>query len=197
MPGITLAEPPTSPSKCLNKHMGSEQVPWEPGNMTMFQFKRSKPLAKHCSSCLLPLQRVFKSRAHSKSPFPNLSSSNRNIFREKGDPIRSGKLLLEMWSSNFRFEEIQWRKHTHKPTSTPHIQTCLSPLSQYTTEVFPCIQEGGSRIALSICKEYHKVRCLKLASEKVFTDSKSMTPKDKVRCSSQLLQCGCTFTTQI
>lgn len=36
MPAITLAEPPTSLSKCLNKQMGFVQVPWKPENMIMF-----------------------------------------------------------------------------------------------------------------------------------------------------------------
>lgn len=36
MPAITLAETPTSLSKCLNKQMGFVQVPWKPGNMIMF-----------------------------------------------------------------------------------------------------------------------------------------------------------------
>lgn len=40
MPVITLAEPPTSLSKCLNKQMGFVQVPWKPGNMIMFNSRR-------------------------------------------------------------------------------------------------------------------------------------------------------------
>lgn len=46
MPVITLAEPPTSLSKCLNKQMGFVQVPWKPGNMIMLN-SREVNLLEH------------------------------------------------------------------------------------------------------------------------------------------------------
>lgn len=56
-------------SKCLNKHMGIVQRPWEPGNRTVFQFKRIKPLGEHSVSYLLALQLLFKPRACSRKSF--------------------------------------------------------------------------------------------------------------------------------
>lgn len=76
MPGIILAEPPTSSSKCLNKQMGFVQVPRELGNMIMLQFKGSKPLGKYSSCALLPLQLSFKPRAQKWETLSQLNSSN-------------------------------------------------------------------------------------------------------------------------
>ena len=83
MPGTTLAQPPTSSSKCLNKHMGFVQVPWKPGNMIMFQFKGSKPLGKHCACGLLSLPLVLSLGLVHGNLLGNLNSSDGNVLGER------------------------------------------------------------------------------------------------------------------
>lgn len=103
--------------------------PWEPGNRTVFQFKRIKPLGKHCESCLLALQLLFKPGAHVRKSFsqsPLLWWWGRRPYKVTQTIISTGCLPIRGLCI-LGFNQL-WIKNTFKKNcvSTEHVQNLFS-----------------------------------------------------------------------